>query len=76
MFTSLFTDYGVRPTGYQDGTTFKVIPEMIPEIVVPDLTGFKVLPLLYIFGWQYFLIELFTPVGCIQLFKFKLLSHI
>lgn len=43
MFTSLFTDYGVRPTGYQDGPTFKVIPEMIPEIVVPDLTGFKVL---------------------------------
>ncbi len=51
MFTSLCTDYGVRPTGYQDGTTFKVIPEMIPEIVVPDLTGFKVLPPLYIFGW-------------------------
>lgn len=36
--------YGVRPTGYQVGKSFKVVPEMIPEIVVPDLTGFKLKP--------------------------------
>lgn len=43
MFILFNIDYGVRPTGYQVGKSFKVVPEMIPEIVVPDLTGFKVL---------------------------------
>lgn len=36
-------DYGVRPTGYKIGSKFVLVDEMIPEIVVPDLTGFKVI---------------------------------
>ncbi|GAV02381.1 hypothetical protein RvY_12955 [Ramazzottius varieornatus] len=37
---------GVRPIGYRDPTTrkFHVVPEMIPELVVPDLTDFKLKP--------------------------------
>ncbi|XP_069679018.1 large ribosomal subunit protein mL41 isoform X2 [Periplaneta americana] len=37
-------DLGVRPTGYKRGDTFVEVPEMIPELVVPDLTGFKLKP--------------------------------
>ncbi|XP_069678935.1 large ribosomal subunit protein mL41 isoform X1 [Periplaneta americana] len=40
----LFHDLGVRPTGYKRGDTFVEVPEMIPELVVPDLTGFKLKP--------------------------------
>nr|SVE93376.1 EOG090X0IZW [Moina brachiata] len=36
--------YGVRPTGYLHGTKFVPVPQMIPELVVPDLTGFKLKP--------------------------------
>lgn len=41
--TLLFLERGVRDVGYEtaDGK-FVEIPEMIPEIVVPDLTDFKV----------------------------------
>jgi len=34
----------VKPIGYRYGKTFRKVPEMIPEIVVPDLTGFKLKP--------------------------------
>lgn len=37
-----FADYGVRPIGYRAGTSFTIVPEMIPEIVMPDLTNFNV----------------------------------
>nr|SVE94001.1 EOG090X0IZW [Scapholeberis mucronata] len=37
-------DYGVRPTGYKIGNKYVQVDEMIPEIVVPDLTGFKLKP--------------------------------
>nr|SVE77988.1 EOG090X0IZW [Daphnia lumholtzi] len=36
--------YGVRPIGYKAGTSFVKINELIPEIIVPDLTGFKLKP--------------------------------
>lgn len=38
----IFLDYGVRPIGYKAGTSFVKINELVPEILVPDLTGFKV----------------------------------
>jgi len=40
----LCLDYGVRPTGYKPrpGAAFVQIPQMVPEIIVPDLTDFKV----------------------------------
>ncbi|XP_042231368.1 39S ribosomal protein L41, mitochondrial-like isoform X2 [Homarus americanus] len=34
-------DRGVRPVGVVTEKKFKSIPEMIPEIIVPDLNGFK-----------------------------------
>lgn len=40
-------DYGVRPTGYRVGNNFIQVDEMIPDIVVPDLTGFKVKPFIF-----------------------------
>nr|SVE76143.1 EOG090X0IZW [Daphnia hispanica] len=36
--------YGVRPIGYKSGTSFVTIKELIPEMIVPDLTGFKLKP--------------------------------
>uniref|UniRef100_A0A915KHW3 Trafficking protein particle complex subunit n=1 Tax=Romanomermis culicivorax TaxID=13658 RepID=A0A915KHW3_ROMCU len=41
-----FRDYtGCQPTGYVDKTgKFIVVPEMIPEIVAPDLTNFELKP--------------------------------
>ncbi|XP_046464474.1 39S ribosomal protein L41, mitochondrial-like [Daphnia pulex] len=36
--------YGVRPIGYKNGSAFVEIKELIPEIIVPDLTGFKLKP--------------------------------
>nr|SVE73311.1 EOG090X0IZW [Ceriodaphnia reticulata] len=36
--------YGTRPIGYKAGSAFVPIPELIPEIIVPDLTGFKLKP--------------------------------
>jgi hypothetical protein len=39
----IFSDLGVRPVGYYVGDAFVKVPEMIPELVVPDLTGFKVI---------------------------------
>lgn len=43
-FLFIVADYGVRETGYKDVNTgkFVEVPEMIPEIVVPDLTDCKV----------------------------------
>uniref|UniRef100_A0A0K0DUZ7 39S ribosomal protein L41, mitochondrial n=1 Tax=Strongyloides stercoralis TaxID=6248 RepID=A0A0K0DUZ7_STRER len=37
---------GVHPTGYRDEVTdeFVAIEEMVPELVVPDLTNFKLKP--------------------------------
>jgi len=40
----LFHDLGVRPVGYGAGDRFVKVPEMIPELIVPDLTGFKLKP--------------------------------
>jgi hypothetical protein len=37
------SDLGVRPVGYGIGDTFVKVPEMIPELIVPDLTGFQVI---------------------------------
>lgn len=37
-----FADRGVRPVGVYVGKKFRAIPEMIPELIVPDLEGFKV----------------------------------
>uniref|UniRef100_A0A1B6KJP9 39S ribosomal protein L41, mitochondrial n=1 Tax=Graphocephala atropunctata TaxID=36148 RepID=A0A1B6KJP9_9HEMI len=36
--------YGVRDTGYKVDNRFIEVPEMIPEIIVPDLTDFKLKP--------------------------------
>lgn len=38
----IVSDLGVRPVGYEAGDRFVKVPEMIPELIVPDLTGFKV----------------------------------
>ncbi|KAG8184663.1 hypothetical protein JTE90_012148 [Oedothorax gibbosus] len=35
---------GMRPAGYYEGKKFVHVPEMIPELVVPDLTGFTLKP--------------------------------
>ncbi|XP_045619783.1 large ribosomal subunit protein mL41 [Procambarus clarkii] len=37
-------DRGVRPIGMKIGNKFKIIPEMVPEIIVPDLEGFELKP--------------------------------
>lgn len=37
-----FTERGVKDVGYMDGNKFITVPEMIPELIVPDLTDFKV----------------------------------
>ncbi|XP_043227867.1 39S ribosomal protein L41, mitochondrial-like [Amphibalanus amphitrite] len=39
-------DYGTRPTGAHrlGDSTFITVPEMIPELVVPDLTDFNLKP--------------------------------
>ncbi|KAJ9589298.1 hypothetical protein L9F63_017491, partial [Diploptera punctata] len=39
-----FHDLGVRKSGIKVGDTFIAIPEMIPELIVPDLTDFKLKP--------------------------------
>jgi hypothetical protein len=39
----ILSDLGVRPVGYNVGDTFVKVPEMIPELIVPDLTGFQVM---------------------------------
>ena len=36
------TAYGVRSIGYKKGSAFMKVDELVPEIIVPDLTGFKV----------------------------------
>lgn len=33
---------GVREIGYKDGDKFILIPEKVPELIVPDLTDCKV----------------------------------
>nr|AAX62407.1 putative mitochondrial ribosomal protein L41 [Lysiphlebus testaceipes] len=35
---------GTRDTGYMDGKNYKMIPEMIPELIVPDLKDFTLKP--------------------------------
>ncbi|XP_033220604.1 39S ribosomal protein L41, mitochondrial [Belonocnema kinseyi] len=35
---------GVRDIGYMEGNLYNVVPEMIPEIIVPSLEGFKLKP--------------------------------
>ncbi|XP_069961521.1 large ribosomal subunit protein mL41 [Cherax quadricarinatus] len=37
-------DRGVRPIGEFAGKKFQIIPEMIPEIIVPNLEGFQLKP--------------------------------
>ncbi|RZF45295.1 hypothetical protein LSTR_LSTR014060 [Laodelphax striatellus] len=37
-------DYGVRSTGYMEGDKFVEVPELIPEIIVPDLTDCDLKP--------------------------------
>lgn len=36
--------YNCRPTGIKQPALYQHIPEMVPELVVPDLTGFKLKP--------------------------------
>ncbi|KAF4520907.1 hypothetical protein B566_EDAN017249 [Ephemera danica] len=36
--------FGVRPVGYKHDNKFHVVPEMIPELVVPNLDNFKLKP--------------------------------
>ncbi|GAB6018868.1 39S ribosomal protein L41, mitochondrial [Chamberlinius hualienensis] len=40
----IFYDLGVRKTGAKTGFRYHHIDKMIPEIIVPDLTGFKLKP--------------------------------
>ncbi|XP_071441125.1 large ribosomal subunit protein mL41 [Hetaerina americana] len=35
---------GVREIGYHNGQAFVVVPEMVPELIVPDLNGFQLKP--------------------------------
>jgi hypothetical protein len=42
-YTRIVSDLGVRPVGYYLGETFVNVPEMIPELIVPDLEGFQVI---------------------------------
>lgn len=44
-------DRGVQMPGYFDHLTGKFVhvEEMVPELVVPDLTDFKVIPSIYLF---------------------------
>ncbi|XP_067011902.1 large ribosomal subunit protein mL41 [Anabrus simplex] len=37
-------NYGVRRTGYMSGKRFVHVPEMVPDLIVPDLTDFKLKP--------------------------------
>ncbi|PSN42105.1 39S ribosomal protein L41 [Blattella germanica] len=39
-----FHDLGARPIGVKINNEFVTIPEMVPELVVPDLTDFKLKP--------------------------------
>jgi len=38
----IYTD--VRPIGYQFGKSFRIVPELIPELIVPDLTNCQLKP--------------------------------
>lgn len=42
LISCLVIDYGVRPIGVSNRGLFEPIESMIPELVVPDLTDFKV----------------------------------
>lgn len=55
MKCCLYLDYGVRPTGYKPrpGAAFVQIPEMVPELIVPDLTGFKVKKKTYLSDFRF-----------------------
>ena len=44
----IISDYGARPIGYVENGKFVKVPEMIPEIMVPDLTGFQVCMLVFL----------------------------
>ena len=35
---------GVRETGYRENGRFHLVPEMVPELIVPDLQGCKLKP--------------------------------
>jgi hypothetical protein len=37
-----FVERGVRDVGYYVGNKFVLVPEMVPELVVPDLKDFEV----------------------------------
>lgn len=39
LMSSLILAHGVRHPGYFIGNRFVLVPESVPEIVVPDLTG-------------------------------------
>lgn len=41
----IYLERGVRDVAYKDGDKVIFIPERIPELVVPDLTDFKVISL-------------------------------
>lgn len=44
MTANCLTDRGTRPIGYKVGGRFVVVPEMVPELIVPDLEGCKLKP--------------------------------
>lgn len=43
VLLAIVSDMGVRPTGHEINGKHYEIPEMIPELIVPDLKDFKVL---------------------------------
>lgn len=44
MIANCLTDRGTRKIGFKVGDHYVVVPEMIPELVVPDLEGCKMKP--------------------------------
>lgn len=61
----MFTDRGARPVGVYIGKEFRVIPEMVPELIVPNLDGFKV-------SWMLF--PLINLVFSVVQFEFRKIS--
>ena len=44
LINLLFSERGVRDIGFHDGKKFIEVPEMIPELIVPNLEGFTLKP--------------------------------
>lgn len=41
---TFYKSRGCKVTGFTARNRFRVVPEMVPKLVVPDLTGFKLRP--------------------------------